>query len=189
MKVLRQKNFFKEKNFEIIAKGLRIKEKSLFKNTEYTVRFENITDEVENYEHKRIEWIVAAFICVSPAIVSMIFGLNKFKLHNLLNILPLMLFLTSICLFTYIYASENYVTLVCTNYTTIKFYRNKDTEKQVKNFIDILLKYRIDYMKNKYATIDTDLPYEFQLNTFLWLKNNKIIFQEEYENLKKMLSK
>ena len=56
-----------------------------------------------------------------------------------------------------------------------------------KPFLDSLKKHSYKYLKEKYTRIDEDLPFEKQLDNFIYLRDKKVISQKEYIALKKKL--
>lgn len=187
MEYLYQKNFLKEKFFEITRKGLKIKDKSITNNMEFVINFENITSQTKVFEFKKIIWRLLSFISFPIFLIPLYKGINRESIEAVLKLFPLSLLLMILFIFIYYYTVEKYIMLICTDGTGIAFLKHDSTEEQVRQFITILLQHRNEYMKTKYANVDYDLPYENQVSTFHYLKDEKIITAEEYEELKRKL--
>jgi hypothetical protein len=67
----------------------------------------------------------------------------------------------------------------------IEIYDKNNSETQ--NFLNLLKSEVESFLKSKLAVIDRDLPTEGQLQNLTWLKERKIIDQNEFEQLKGQL--
>lgn len=187
MKYLYQKSLLKEKYFEITRKGLKIKEKSITKKIEFMINFEDITSQTKVFESKKIIWKLLSFISLLKFLIQSYKGMNRESIFSPLEILPISLLSIILFMFIYYYTVEKYIMLICSDGTGIAFFKKHSTEEQVRHFITIILEHRNEYMKNKYGNVDYDLPYENQVGTFNYLRDEKIITSEEYEELKRKL--
>ena len=69
----------------------------------------------------------------------------------------------------------------------IDFYDFNPSKELITKFLDSLKKHSYKYLKEKYTRIDEDLPFEKQLDNFIYLRDKKVISQKEYIALKKKL--
>ena len=81
-----------------------------------------------------------------------------------------------------------------TNYTQINTTRgyiavsiSRRNKKQAEEFLAALKDASKKYLCWKYGTVDPDLPFERQIENYWWLRNNAIISDEEYKQLKEQL--
>lgn len=187
MESLYQKSLLKEKFFEITRKGVEIKEKSITRNIEFMINFEDITSQTKVFEFKKIIWKLLSFISLFKFLIPLYKGINRESILVSLKIFPISVLLMISFMFIYYYTIEKNIMLICSDGTGIAFLKSNSTEEQVRNFITTILKHRNEYMKNKYGNVDYDLPYENQVSTFNYLRDEKIITSEEYEELKRKL--
>ena len=69
----------------------------------------------------------------------------------------------------------------------IDFFDLNPSKELMDNFLEALKKHSFKYLKDKYTFIDHDVPFEKQLDNFIYLKDKNVITQKEYEVLKKKL--
>lgn len=81
-----------------------------------------------------------------------------------------------------------------TNYTQINTKRgyitvsiSRKNKKQAEEFLAALREASKRYLCWKYGSVDPDLPFERQVENYWWLRNNAIISDEEYHQLKEQL--
>ena len=60
-------------------------------------------------------------------------------------------------------------------------------KKQSEEFLTALKEATKKYLCWKYGSVDADLPFERQIENYWWLRNNAIISDEEYRQLKEQL--
>lgn len=187
MEKLYQKNFFKEKTFKITRKGLKIKEKTISKNIELTVFFENMTSDIKVFQFKKTIWKLLAIISMLLMLIPIISGVNQKSFESILKLTPISIILTVFFIFIYIYTYESYIMIICVDSMNIPFFKKKNAENEVMEFINKVLAKRKEYLKEKFAYVDYDIPYENQIRIFYKLKEEQIITLEEYEDLKEKL--
>ncbi|MBP8792694.1 MAG: hypothetical protein KBH29_05900 [Lutibacter sp.] len=69
----------------------------------------------------------------------------------------------------------------------IDFFDLNPSRELMDTFLETLKKHSFKYLKDKYTFIDHDVPFEKQLDNFIYLKDKNVITQKEYEVLKKKL--
>lgn len=69
------------------------------------------------------------------------------------------------------------------------FIYTKKNAEEVDAFIKLVYQKQNDFYKKKYFFIDHVLPYNLQFDRYIWLYNNKIINENEFEVIKKELDK
>ncbi len=70
----------------------------------------------------------------------------------------------------------------------IELYDENPSRIEVEEFLTELKNETSKFLKDRYATIDRDLPIDNQLQNLSWLKNRKILTETEYEELKSKLT-
>ena len=69
----------------------------------------------------------------------------------------------------------------------IDFYDKNPSEEAMDEFLETLKTKTFNYLKEKYAVIDIDLPVEKQIENLNFLKERNVITEKEYEELKEKL--
>lgn len=180
---LRQKYFFASREFDLSDKSLAVKISTLKEKKEYSIKLEELGDEIISRSFSKVPGYIAASISTAIIIfMTFAFFLDKHNpdinilIVNYLLWIPLALFFTLKPVKKEIYITGGKY--------SISFYQDRPTKEELKVFIDTLLAKSKDCILDKYAKIDTDLPEDEQMKIFNWLKNKDIISQEKYEELK-----
>ena len=66
----------------------------------------------------------------------------------------------------------------------ILFFRNTPSEKEVLEFIELIKRTKNSFIKKQYLAFDNDTDEAEYYHTLKWLKAQKILSDEEYENAK-----
>ena len=66
----------------------------------------------------------------------------------------------------------------------ILFFRNTPSEKEVLEFIELIKRTKNSFIKKQYLAFDKDTDEDEYYQTLKWLKAQKILSAEEYENAK-----
>ena len=189
MKKLRQKNLFTFKEFEILDKGLLIKSKQINNYLEWITSYNEITKEVWVQKVGGNEFFSVAGICALSVIIIFITKLVGGKIETIGNDGEFIWIVISIIsCFIPILTTKRYKLLMCTDDKGIDFLYSENQKKEVDEFIQNIIKERDTYFKNKYAKIDMTFSKEENLNRIEWLKNEEIITESEYSELRKELS-
>ncbi|PCE63903.1 hypothetical protein [Sediminicola luteus] len=181
-----QKKLFLSKEIEIKDKHVKLKSKDLTGSQELIIP-------IEEFDISRIVYQKNTDNVM--LVITLIFGF--FFIINILNpanysddgegLIGVLIFLfsiTSLCsLITYV-KSKHIVLIPTLNNGYIEIFRSRPNEYEVDNLIDYLDKRIAEILKDKYGTIDKDLPIEHQLMNLKWLHERKVITDLEFEKLK-----
>jgi hypothetical protein len=69
----------------------------------------------------------------------------------------------------------------------IDFFDNNPSKELMSKFLQSIKKQSYKYLKEKYTKIDEDIPFEKQLDNFIFLRDKNVITQKEYIALKMKL--
>ena len=69
------------------------------------------------------------------------------------------------------------------NVDAIEFFQNKPSKAEVNTFIDILKATRNIFLLNKYGQVNFGLTREENYRNLVWLANNEVINNVEFNNM------
>jgi glucan phosphoethanolaminetransferase (alkaline phosphatase superfamily) len=142
----------------------------------------NITREF--ITNKIFLWIAVGFGLFFGVSALNIFKFSNETLHIILiasGIICILFFLLTI------FSRKHMLYIATLSGYLIDFYDFNPSKELITKFLDSLKKHSYKYLKEKYTRIDEDLPFEKQLDNFIYLRDKKVISQKEYIALKKKL--
>ena len=86
----------------------------------------------------------------------------------------------------YFYLSSS-VIVINSKISPILFLKNRPNEVQVLIFIEELQSRIKTFLKWKYGNIDPDLSFDLQVKNYRWLRNQEVISDDEYDQLRQNL--
>lgn len=182
--ILEQRKLLKKKRFQIKKNVLLVTESTFFESSEFEIPLEEIL----------VKKIVKQTTTGILPILGFLFFSFMFTLFLLFKIFSdvkvesgvlVFMFMLSAVAFIFAYISRKKSILIPTiNNRIIEVYQNRPKKLVTNEFIENLRLKVVEYLKNKYAQIDKDLPIEGQLENIIWLKNNDILNEEEFQKLK-----
>ncbi len=105
-----------------------------------------------------------------------------------INILSYVGYVIIAFLFWRVYkANTNFVVFETKRKRRLEFAYTNSTKDEVFIFTDKIIENIKVLLISKYGTIDSDIPFDNQIINLSWLKNNDIITDEVFENMKKTL--
>jgi len=147
------------------------------------IQFEKLLRELKT--DKWNVWIagIAGFICIKFLVRTIDFP-NSFD-YGLLY--------TSLLIFVYFAVatilSRRHLLYISTfSSGLIELYDGNPSRIEMEEFLAELKNETSKFLRDRYATIDKDLPIDNQLQNLSWLKNRKILTEIEYEELKSRLT-
>lgn len=148
--VLRQRNLFVTKVFEITDKSLKVKNSNLFKSTEYDVLFNAITEKTV-----RRSVVSIPFVCLT--ILFLLLSLKEFisiyfsnHLTIALDYLIAYLAVTITLIIVTLLKKTKTIYILVSNGMRVEMYSNKPNEDLVNDFLKVL-----QVKKNSYLTKKT----------------------------------
>jgi hypothetical protein len=187
--ILKQRNFFVTKEFEIMEDSLKVRTSQPFSYADAEIKFENITSVITKFrEPNRVLslFTILIFICAVCAVISHFFAANGSEIEDI----ALYIILFAVFVFLLGLTYKNNVNLVLFTGHSITFYARSPSSNAVNEYIHQILAQQKIYLLKRYAENDLFLS-EDQLSTNLkWLWERKIINDSELEDLRhKLLSK
>jgi hypothetical protein len=169
-----QKSFLSKNIYSIENAVLRITQKGVFENKEFTIPLDEISPNIERHYFR--QHIIIPLIIL---LVFMYIGVSM----NILEVSFPVLFLSFIILWL-LYTKAYGVIRLNTKRELLMINAQSPSRKAVDEFITTLFQKQKDYLKWKYGTLDKDLDFDIQITNFRKLRNMGILSDAEYEQLK-----
>jgi hypothetical protein len=178
---LNQRRLFSRQQFKCDENTLHISTWSLFTGTkDWSVRLDEI-----GFRYDVRQMGIFSNGCLFAVAIVIISTLVIIELPLLTALIVLIISMTPLILGRTI-NSYNYMQIPTRRGTVLIGYSKKEKLK-ADEFIVSLKETIKKYMIWKYGTIDPDLNFQKQVENFWWLRNNEIITEDEYAQLKSKL--
>ncbi len=185
---LKQRKLFASREFDFKEDGLFVKEKNLTNSSETVISYEDIAINNLRRRSKTDNLIVVVTVLFGllfiGSFLSKIFGGEA----DWSVIIMALIFTLFGSLITFINNKQEVIIPLYSSGGFILFERIP-TKGEVDKFIAELMLRINTYLKEKYAKIDHDLPIEGQLNNLIYLRERKVIGDDEFSRLKETLLK
>lgn len=176
---LEQKNIFKTNFYEFREKGLFISIKSFSDKYEEEIPFEDISNRTSKSFKKETVYIYLSAAFISAGILALFRGGWELAIAFILIGLGFLVIMKL--------TVKNVVNLYVRDNQILELKADKPGKAEVETFLEDLKTTKKNYLINKYASIDKDLPIDGQLNNLVWLKNSDYISEMEFNELKNQL--
>ncbi|WP_293307171.1 hypothetical protein [Pedobacter sp. UBA5917] len=178
-----QKDFrLRYRSFIITEKGLEVKHKSLLRSGEYLLAYENVGTRTYT-DNRGIYGLL--FSSALLGLVSVLLYLLRndgegvdssvYLLYSGISMILLILFLI-----TY---KRNFYLVKYGNADAIEFLQNRPSKAEVNIFIETLIITRNNFLLNKYGKTNFSLSYQQNHQNLVWLTNNEVIDNAEFNNM------
>jgi len=178
-----QKDFrFRYKSFLITENGLEVKQSSLLSSSEYLITYENVG--VRTYKNNRGIYgllFSSTILCMVSILLYLLRNdgdgveSSVYYFYFGLSVILLILFLI-----TY---KRNFYLVKHGNIDAIEFLQNKPSKAEVNTFIDTLKATRNTFLFHKYGQINFGFTREENYRNLVWLANNEVINNTEFNNM------
>lgn len=185
---MKQRKLFAIREFEFKEEGLFVREKNLTSSYETVVSYEDIA--IGNLSRRRKTDNVIVALTAFFGLMSIAFFITKISGGEADWSVIIVTFCFALFggLITYVNWKREIIIPLYSSGALVIFERipNKD---EVDQFIVDLMRKINSYLTEKYAKIDHDLPSDGQLNNFIYLRERKVIDDDEFQKLKESLLK
>ena len=179
-KTLYQRQFLRQKWFELTDEGLHVRSRNLTKGDEYFTRFEDLGVKVIKSKTGKRSWLIASIIFILLSVV--LFFHERAGGDTEKNVFVVYLILSIMCAVVYGMTFKNSFYLATNNNdNAVEFLVDKPSQGELKLFIEGLKEERKNWLLKKYGSLNKLVSYEQQLNTLNWLNNVEALTKEEYE--------
>jgi hypothetical protein len=188
MKTLKQKYYLSKKTFELSDRKILIVEKSVFDDTEWEARYNEIG--LDLVKIKSREGIGNAVLFGGLFIVTSLMTFKAFTDGTDYKLAFLFFFFCFLWGTIFWWSIQKYFAahfVLRGGQKTLTFFINSPDEKTVKNFIDQIRERTKERLKEELAHFDPDLTFEDQLGNLKYLKNIDVIDQNEFEIIREEL--
>ena len=182
MNSLEQKFNRHTKYFEILENGVLIKDKTAKQNQEYTVTFNNITE--EEFIINRTKDIVIVTLILSLLFNAIFLNIViqetyeiPLKFGFLVFFVLLIPFLSLVIFFGNEFKKDNFKILKASQ--PINFFYSKKEMNAVDVFIKKIMEAKKDYFVKEYFKVDNLLPVDVQKGRIQWLYENKYVSEKD----------
>ena len=182
---LAQKQGFKRRYFEVTEDEVKIREKSVSGIKEWTVRLENLGDQVYIEKNSKKGAVLLGLFFLAFAVFFV--AVNAADREKTVKpwiwlVIGAFYLLFSAIIFMVPNRREIHIT---GGMSSLSFFLDHPSDAEVHNFIAQIIDRSKRILINKYGKIDPDLPEETMMNQLNWLKNRDLITVDEYKALKK----
>lgn len=182
MNNLNQKFNRNTKYFEILENGVLIKDKTPKQNQEYTVAFNNITDEEFTVNRTKDTVLIVLILSLLFNAIFLNIVIQEtyeipLKFSLLVFFVLLIPFLSLIIFFGNEFKKDNFKILKASQ--PINFFYGKKDKNAVDEFIKKIKEAKKDYFIKEYFKVDNLLPVDVQKGRIHWLYENKYISEKD----------
>jgi hypothetical protein len=147
-KVLRQRNLFVTKIFEITNKSLKVKTSNLLNSSEQEFSFRNITEDFIRIRYVSKYFLAVSFILAMLSVKEFIEINNSDKSVIVLDYLFIYLILLTVSIVIMLMKKTQITYLILSNKRKIKLYTDKPNKTDFDNFLETLHSEKIAYVSH-----------------------------------------
>ena len=179
MNKLKQKKNFVKREFRFTDSKLFYNVSKFGNENEIDIPFENINGEKVSYKSANSTTLV---ISISIFLIAALVEISYLKSENGANSTPLFFAgIAAIFLILYILNRNDFWKIRLVDDSYLYIHKSIPSPLVADQFIEGLMEARNEYLRENYATVDENLPYESQLNNLKWLKSLSAISKDEFE--------
>lgn len=187
MEEFKQKRIVTSKKVKFTKEGMIYYSGNFINSREIFIPFDEIM--INNITREFITNKILLWLAVGFGLFFSFSCFNVFKFpEETLNII--LIISGIICLFflTLTILSRKHMLYIATlSGYLIDFFDNNPSKELMSKFLQSIKKQSYKYLKEKYTKIDEDIPFEKQLDNFIFLRDKNVITQKEYIALKMKL--
>lgn len=174
-----QQKLFEKRRFRFKDDGLFIHSSTMGKTHEYEVKYENIGTKIITWKNGlSIYLLVAAFLTVVSVILH--FDTSPPPVDLSMQIFIAVIVVVCVTLYFITYKKARYITNA-NNTHPIEIFSTIPNTEAVDNFIQEILSRRRAFLLERFGKLNRNLSYEPQYYNLIWLLDNAVIDQKEYD--------
>lgn len=177
-----QKRKFNYRKHTLYTDKVVVEYKTAKQIVKYEVKIDQIGSEIYyEKENSMSKKLLCLFFLIAPIIANTLnfFLYNKLDLNG-----SIMIFVISYFLVFLIYLNESQDDLFLLGQKNLVFYRDIPSEKEVLEFISLVIIASNDFFKTKYTRIDSHITEEEFIDRLNWLLEKNIITDKEWSDLR-----
>ena len=181
---LSQKQGYKRCEFDLQGDSIHVKLKTLSATKEWSVKLENLGDQIAIERNTRKMAIVFSILSGAFGIFFIAVNLaDKKHTLELWAVIAIGLFYLLISGIISQIPSTREIRIVGGR-ESLTFFLDSPSEEEVKEFVELVIRRSKEVILSKYFTMDPDLPEESMMKQLNWLRNSNIISESKYQELK-----
>lgn len=178
---LEQKQGLKRRTFELVGETLKMTYKTSSETKEWSVNLDSIGNDilVEKKSRKGSYFLGGFFLAFGLFFLAVYIaaGNDNLSIWAMITIGVFYLGLGALIFFTPL-KNELHIT---GGFSQITFFLESPSRKEVEQFATELMVRSKKIILDRYSKIDTDIPEETMMNQLNWLRNRRLISDNEYE--------
>ena len=183
MKLL-QKQGYKRCEFDLQGDSIHVKLKTFSATKEWTVKLENLGDQIAIERNTRKLGIFFSFLSGAFGVFFIAVNLaDKKHTLELWAVIAIGFFYIVISVIIFLVPSTRELKIVG-GHEPLTFFLDSPSEDEVKKYVDLVIKRSKEAILSKYFTMDPDIPEESMMKQLVWLRNSNIISESKYQELK-----
>jgi len=183
-RILKQRNLFVTKEFELGDGILKIKQATPISHLEMQAKFEDISFTVTRKQTPNTTFLIFSILLFLGVVITTISFFFETKQPSTAQDIMLYIALLAVFLLFLRLTYENIVTIWLINGASVVLYANSPNKGRVNEFIALMYNEQKQYLLNRYAISDPFLTDEQLTNNLRWLWERKVINQEELQKLR-----
>lgn len=179
-----QKQRSKRCEFELKEDSISVKLKTISATKEWDVKLEALGDQTVTIRNTRKLAIFFSIFSALFGIYIIVINLSGIK-HTLEPEVAITIGLIYMLIgwILSLIPSTRTITIVG-GQQSLSFFLDSPSEEEVRKFIELIITRSKEVILEKYGMIDPDLPEEKMMNQLNWLRNQNIITESKYQDLK-----
>lgn len=176
---IRINGFLKSLKIEILENTVRIARKSALKYLEFEI-------DLEDFSHRKTVKSEINRDLIGLSLLLFVFGFFA----NIIGVslaLPICWGISFCCLIIGLFTKVRTITIESNSGQPIVLRYTKNSEREIREFSDLLITKSKNYIICKYSKVDRDLPVDNQLYNIEYLRNNNLISDSRFEELKNII--
>ncbi|MCL1934394.1 MAG: hypothetical protein FWF53_11355 [Candidatus Azobacteroides sp.] len=181
--IFEQKRGLSLRKFTLYRDKIIIEIKTIRKNQKYELKLDKIGHNIHYQSDSTIVGKIFFYICLAiPIILWIIHFIAPNQMDKGAAIVNTALWWL-LALINILKKSEDDIYLLG-GQNNLVFFRTIPNEETVLNFINQIIETSKTYLKNKYGIVDAGIPEDIFFNRLNWLKDEEIISEKEFYELK-----
>jgi hypothetical protein len=179
-----QKSLTHKKEIFIDIDSLLVKDKNIREDLEYKIKFEELGFDIVKKRIKTANILFYLFLLFDALYVYLILSSTSNQdpfSHQLIWVFGL-LFFSVMTVIAYYNRNKNFIYLTG-GQKVLELLATKPDVKSVNDFIETIHITMKQHYKSKFLKFDIDTPFEFRIHQLNWLKEIKVLTEEEYQKL------
>ena len=172
-------NHFNKFDFTLHENYVEVKQKNLFKSTQYNIDYEFIGFKTIKTKKPNTGWLIASSILLFFAVFFFLMRFSPVQMEKNIDLFYFSLSLACGTIYFFLYRDTFFITQQ--NNNGIEFLEEKPSFEELNSFIKTLKSKRNSVLLIKYGQINKHLNYELQFTNLGHLRDLEVINLDEYQ--------